>query len=182
MTRASRPKHAHAKPWAWHLAVAASRPATTFIAIMFAALDRDLTDALVQLLNAPFRYPAVWVPTAFVLGACIGSLLNVCILRLPRGRSLLWPGSTCGACFQAIPWRDNIPLVSYWMLRGRCGTCGAGFSSLYFWIELLTAASFAGLWCAEGVFNVRAVGVVPATAIAATNGTDLFLIWIYHAI
>ena len=68
---------------------------------------------------------------------CVGSLLNVCILRLPRGRSLLWPGSTCGACFQRIPWRDNIPLVSYWLLRGRCGTCGAGFSSLYFWIELL---------------------------------------------
>lgn len=149
---------------------------------MPAALSRDLTDALVQLLNAPFRYPAVWLPTAFLIGACVGSLLNVCILRLPRGRSLLWPGSTCGACFQRIQWRDNIPLVSYWLLRGRCGYCGAGFSSLYFWIELLTALSFAGLWAAEVVFNVREVGTVPSAGSTPTDPTDLFLIWIYHSV
>src|SRR5581483_6669578 len=149
--------------------------ATTFIS-MLAARSYDWTDAVVQLLNAPFRYPAVWLPTAFLIGACVGSLLNVCILRIPRGRSMLWPGSTCGSCFQLIHWRDNIPLVSYWLLRGRCRYCGTGFSSRYFWIELLTAVAFGGLWYAEVVCNVRGVGTMPATGYAPTDATDLFFI------
>ena len=49
----------------------------------------------------------------FVIGACVGSFLNVCIHRLPLEKSLLWPGSRCGHCLQPIPWQDNIPLVSY---------------------------------------------------------------------
>ncbi len=147
---------------------------------MLVALSNKWLDPVVQLLNAPFRYPAVWIPTAFLMGACVGSLLNVCILRLPKGRSLIWPGSTCGVCFQRIRWRDNIPLVSYWLLRGRCRYCGTGFSSLYFWIELLTACSFAGLWIAEVVFNVRSVGTAPTTGYTQTDRTDLALIWLFH--
>lgn len=54
----------------------------------------------------------------FILGAIVGSFLNVCIYRIPRERSILWPGSHCGNCWQAIRWYDNIPLVSYWVLRG----------------------------------------------------------------
>ncbi|MCS7167831.1 MAG: prepilin peptidase [Gemmatales bacterium] len=80
---------------------------------------------------------------AFVLGAIIGSFLNVCIYRLPVGESIFWPPSRCGHCGQKIRWYDNIPLVSYWVLRGRCRRCGARFSMRYFWIELLTATLFA---------------------------------------
>src|SRR5437879_3802577 len=91
----------------------------------------------------------------FVLGAVVGSFLNVCIYRLPLEKSLLWPGSRCGHCQQPIRWYDNIPLLSYWWLRGRCRTCGQTFSPRYFLIELLTAASFAGLCYLEVEKNVH---------------------------
>lgn len=98
--------------------------------------------------------PWIGLPLTFVIGACIGSFLNVCIYRLPLEKSLLWPNSRCGRCFQPIRWQDNIPLVSYWLLGGRCRTCGEGFSIRYFWVELTTALSFAGLYYLEVVQNV----------------------------
>ena len=60
----------------------------------------------------------------FVLGTIVGSLLNVCIHRLPLEKSIIWPGSRCSHCLQAIRWYDNVPLLSYVLLRGRCRTCG----------------------------------------------------------
>src|SRR5438046_3747907 len=90
----------------------------------------------------------------FVLGAIVGSLLNVCIHRLPLEKSLLWPGSRCGHCLQAIRWYDNLPLVSYLLLRGRCRTCGVRFSPRYFFIEVLTGLCLAGLFYADVVANV----------------------------
>lgn len=91
----------------------------------------------------------------FVVGAMVGSFLNVCIYRLPLEKSLFWPGSRCGHCFQAIRWYDNIPLLSYWVLRGRCRVCGQRFSVRYFLIELLTALCFVGLFYAEVAGNVH---------------------------
>src|SRR6202049_3306266 len=79
----------------------------------------------------------------FVLGAIVGSFLNVCIYRLPLEKSILWPpASHCSHCLQPIRWYDNIPLLSYWLLWGHCRICGAKFSVRYFFIELLTALSF----------------------------------------
>ena len=98
---------------------------------------------------------ALWVVWMFIIGAMIGSLLNVCIARLPLEKSILWPGSRCGNCLQPIRWYDNIPLVSYWVLRGRCRNCGARFSVRYFLIELLTGLGFAGLFYAEVVANIH---------------------------
>lgn len=97
----------------------------------------------------------VWYVFVFVLGAAVGSGLNVCIGRIPYQKGLLWPSSRCGNCFQPVRWYDNIPLFSYWILRGRCRTCGATFSSRYFWIELFTALSFAGLFHLEIIVNVQ---------------------------
>src|SRR5438270_1536709 len=82
----------------------------------------------------------------FVFGTIVGSLLNVCIYRIPLEKSIIWPGSRCSNCLQAVRWYDNIPLLSYLRLRGRCRTCHARFSSRYFWIELLTGLCFAGLF------------------------------------
>jgi leader peptidase (prepilin peptidase)/N-methyltransferase len=82
----------------------------------------------------------------FIFGTMTGSLLNVCVYRLPLEKSIIWPGSHCGKCLQPIRWYDNIPLVSYLVLRGRCRRCGATFSSRYFLIELLTGLIFAGLF------------------------------------
>jgi leader peptidase (prepilin peptidase)/N-methyltransferase len=96
-----------------------------------------------------------WLVVLFVLGAAFGSLLNVCIARLPLEKSLLWPGSRCGQCLQPIRWYDNIPLLSYWLLRGRCRMCGAPFSVRYFLVELATGLGFAGLFYVVIVRNVH---------------------------
>lgn len=82
-----------------------------------------------------------WHSTAFVLGACIGSFLNVVIYRLPKGRSVVNPGSTC-SCGQAVRWFDNIPILSWLLLRGRARCCGSSFSVRYPLVELLTALLF----------------------------------------
>lgn len=79
---------------------------------------------------------------AFAFGAIVGSFLNVCIFRLPEGQSVVFPGSRCRFCKKAIRWADNIPLVSYAVLKGRCRHCRAAISPQYFWIEFFTAALF----------------------------------------
>jgi leader peptidase (prepilin peptidase)/N-methyltransferase len=81
----------------------------------------------------------------FVLGACIGSFLNVCIYRIPAGASIVTPGSHC-ACGQPIAWHDNIPILSWLVLRGRARCCGRAFSIRYPAVELLTALLFLACW------------------------------------
>jgi leader peptidase (prepilin peptidase)/N-methyltransferase len=96
----------------------------------------------------------------FVLGACVGSLVNVCVYRLPYEKSLLWPGSRCGRCLQPIHWYDNIPLVSYWVLRGRCRSCGQTFSVRYFLVELFTGLAFLGIFCLDVFVNASHIQFV----------------------
>jgi leader peptidase (prepilin peptidase)/N-methyltransferase len=76
---------------------------------------------------------------AAVVGLCIGSFLNVCIYRLPRGQSLVAPPSRCPSCERPLRWYHNIPIVSWLVLRGRCGHCQAPISMQYPIIELVTA-------------------------------------------
>lgn len=90
---------------------------------------------------APWFLPLV----AGVFGACIGSFLNVCIYRIPKGESIVRPGSHCG-CGRPIAWHDNIPVLSWLILRGRARCCGRPFSIRYPAIELLTALLFLGCW------------------------------------
>lgn len=79
---------------------------------------------------------------AFCLGMAIGSFLNVCIYRLPESRSIVHPGSSCPACGFKIPFYDNIPVLSYLFLRGRCRRCGVKISLRYPLVEV-TAGLFA---------------------------------------
>jgi leader peptidase (prepilin peptidase) / N-methyltransferase len=74
----------------------------------------------------------------FILGLCVGSFLNVCIYRLPHGTSIIHPPSACPGCNSAIRWYDNIPLISYILLRGRCRVCKTVISPRYPLVELLT--------------------------------------------
>jgi leader peptidase (prepilin peptidase)/N-methyltransferase len=101
---------------------------------------------LLTMLNRPLEHPVVLLPFVFIVGALVGSMLNVCILRMPLEKSILWPSSHCGNCLRPIRWRDNIPILSYLLLGGKCRNCGTKFSSRYFWIELGTAALFTGLF------------------------------------
>ena len=89
------------------------------------------------------------------LGACIGSFLNVVIYRLPRGKSLVFPGSHCPACGRKIRWYDNVPLVSWFVLRGRCRSCNAPISPRYLVIEAATAAIVAGLYTCFYMLDLR---------------------------
>jgi leader peptidase (prepilin peptidase) / N-methyltransferase len=76
---------------------------------------------------------------AGVLGLCVGSFLNVCVHRLPRRQSVVHPGSRCPACGRDLRWFHNIPVVSWIVLRGRCGHCGAAISLRYPLVEITTA-------------------------------------------
>jgi len=78
----------------------------------------------------------------FIFGLIIGSFLNVCIYRMPRNESIVFPGSRCVSCKKPINWYDNIPLLSYILLRGKCRACGAGISPRYFIVELISALCF----------------------------------------
>jgi len=102
----------------------------------------------------------VLVAIAGVTGLVIGSFLNVVIYRLPRGASLSWPGSHCTACGSPVRWFDNVPVLAWLWLRGRCRSCDARISWRYPAVELATGLLFAGiawrygaqpmtpLWCA----------------------------------
>ncbi|HUH01390.1 MAG TPA: prepilin peptidase [Kofleriaceae bacterium] len=89
---------------------------------------------------------------AFLLGLLWGSFANVCIYRMPptdehpRGRSVVHPGSSCGACGAPVRWYDNLPIVSYLLLRGRCRDCGAGFSPRYLLVEAATGMLFVAMY------------------------------------
>lgn len=78
----------------------------------------------------------------FIVGSIIGSFLNVCIYRLPKGRSVIFPGSHCPNCAAKIHWYDNIPILSFLFLSGKARCCKAKISFRYFIVEALTAAAF----------------------------------------
>jgi len=86
---------------------------------------------------------ALLVASAFVLGLVVGSFLNVCILRIPAGESIVLPASHCPKCGKAIAPYDNVPVLSWLWLRGRCRNCKAPIAALYPAVELLTGLLFA---------------------------------------
>jgi leader peptidase (prepilin peptidase)/N-methyltransferase len=88
----------------------------------------------------------IWFVFIFAFGSCIGSFLNVVIYRMPRDKSLVTPPSSCPSCGKHIRFYDNIPLLSWLMLGGKCRYCKTPISIRYFIIELLTALIFLGLF------------------------------------
>lgn len=87
----------------------------------------------------------------FIFGSVVGSFLNVCIHRMPQGESVVWPHSHCPSCKKKIPGYDNIPFLSYMILRGRCRFCKGKISLRYPLVELLTALLFVALFNRYGL-------------------------------
>ena len=106
-------------------------------------------------------------------GLVVGSFLNVVIYRLPRGESLSWPGSRCRACGTPIKPYDNLPVVSWLLLKGRCRSCGARISARYPIVEALTAAAFVGAALTRGVDDDLALWLPFAAMLIAVAGIDL---------
>ena len=90
--------------------------------------------------------PVVPLIVAALFGAVIGSFLNVCVYRLPLRKSVVWPGSACPGCSRELEWYENIPVISFLALRGRCRTCATIIGWRYPVIEALTAVMFAAAW------------------------------------
>jgi leader peptidase (prepilin peptidase)/N-methyltransferase len=112
------------------------------------------------------------VAFAGTLGLVIGSFLNVVIHRLPRGESLVRPGSHCPGCRRAIaPW-ENVPLLSYLILRGRCRGCGVRIPLRYPAIELLTGVVFAAIALRYGASPMTPVWLAFAAALIAAGAID----------
>jgi leader peptidase (prepilin peptidase) / N-methyltransferase len=118
----------------------------------------------------PFHF---WSLVFFVFGCIVGSFLNVCIHRLPRGMSIVTPPSHCPHCQYSIPWYLNVPLFTWLALRGRCKNCGAPISPRYFIVELLTGVTFLSCWLAFGkmspmiaiIYAIFLAGLIAATFI-----------------
>jgi leader peptidase (prepilin peptidase) / N-methyltransferase len=109
----------------------------------------------------------------FVLGAIIGSFLNVCIYRLPREESIVTPGSSCPQCKKPIAFYDNIPLFSYLILRGKCRHCGEKISARYLAVELLTALLYVTLYCRYGLSLELGVALLFVTILIVISFIDL---------
>jgi leader peptidase (prepilin peptidase)/N-methyltransferase len=109
----------------------------------------------------------------FAPALAVGSFLNVVAARVPLRRSIVHPGSACMSCGAEIAWYDNIPVVSYFSLRGRCRSCGAHFSWRYPAVELATGLLVAGCFLAFGATPDAAVAAVFCGILVAVSATDL---------
>jgi leader peptidase (prepilin peptidase)/N-methyltransferase len=114
---------------------------------------------------------------AALLGLAIGSFLNVCIYRLPLGKSLASPPSACPSCGRSLRWFENVPVAAWIVLGGRCRTCRTPISSVYPLVEAFTAAVFAWGWWHYGPGWILASHLLFACALIV-----LFFIDLHHRI
>jgi leader peptidase (prepilin peptidase)/N-methyltransferase len=109
----------------------------------------------------------------FAPALALGSFLNVVAARLPEGRSLVRPRSSCGSCGTEIAWYDNIPVVSYLVLRGRCSSCGASFSLRYPAVELATALLVAACFWHWGLSGEAVVSAYFCAVLVVLSAIDV---------
>jgi leader peptidase (prepilin peptidase) / N-methyltransferase len=110
---------------------------------------------------------------AFAPGLAIGSFLNVVAARVPLKRSIVSPGSACMSCGQEVAWYDNVPVVSYLVLRGRCRGCATRIGAVYPAVELLTALLIAASFLAFGWSGRSFVAAFFCSVLVAISATDL---------
>jgi leader peptidase (prepilin peptidase) / N-methyltransferase len=110
---------------------------------------------------------------ALAPGLAVGSFLNVVAARVPLKRSIVSPASACMSCGTELAWYDNIPLVSWLVLRGRCRSCGANIAARYPAVELVTALLVAGSVWKFGLSGDAAVAVFFCLVLVAVSATDI---------
>jgi leader peptidase (prepilin peptidase)/N-methyltransferase len=117
--------------------------------------------------------PALAGAYAALVGAVVGSFLNVVIARVPEGESIVRPRSRCPACRRPIPWYDNLPVISWLVLRGRCRGCGARISPRYVVVELLGAAAGWLAWDRHGLSGAAVAELAFVAFLLALAAIDL---------
>ncbi|MGI6496419.1 MAG: prepilin peptidase [Kiritimatiellia bacterium] len=119
-----------------------------------------------------------WIPTVFValFGSCIGSFLNVCIWRIPLGMSIVRPGSHCPRCEHPIPFWQNIPVLSWFALRGRCHYCKEPISIRYPLVEALVALLFLLVWFKFAIPPTMDRPILGLTPFSDPRGIPVYLI------
>jgi leader peptidase (prepilin peptidase)/N-methyltransferase len=125
-----------------------------------------------------------WCGGVFVLGLVVGSFLNVLIARLPYEKSIVWPSSRCFSCFRPIRALDNIPILGYLRLRGRCRHCCVAFSRRYLWVEIGTGLAFLALFVLEVPLNwhgIPALKFDPLAGNSALPPGPALVMFAYHA-
>jgi leader peptidase (prepilin peptidase)/N-methyltransferase len=122
--------------------------------------------------------PPLLVGTFFAaFGLVVGSFLNVCIYRLPLKQSIVWPASRCTTCERPLDWYENVPVVAWLALGGRCRTCQTRISPMYPIVELVTGALFVGSYLLYGVTPLAFVRIAFGCAMIV-----LFVIDLHHRI
>jgi leader peptidase (prepilin peptidase)/N-methyltransferase len=121
----------------------------------------------------------------FCLGATVGSFLNVVIYRLPRGKNLAYPGSYCPRCGHPIRLSDNIPILSWLLLRGKCRNCGGRIPSRYFLVELSVAALFLLVLAGERVMPAGlgfTLDYMPRPRLTPHDGAPFWSMYAMHVV
>lgn len=113
------------------------------------------------------------LPIAAAFGLIVGSFLNVVIYRLPRGTSVVWPASACGGCHRELRWFENIPILSWVVLRGQCARCQSKISVQYPLVEAITALLFVLVAALTPAGPLLAARLVFVCALIVLFGIDL---------
>ena len=119
-----------------------------------------------------------WSAIILALGLCFGSFLNVCIWRIPKEKSVAWPPSACPKCGTRIKGYDNIPVLSWLLLRGKCRSCKAPISIGYPLIELLTGMFFLVIWLIYGISPVAPIYMLAVFGLLLGTFIDLEEMWL----
>ncbi|NQT95529.1 MAG: prepilin peptidase [Candidatus Omnitrophica bacterium] len=115
------------------------------------------------------------IALTIVIGLCVGSFLNVCIYRLPKEKSIVRPRSFCPSCKRQLAWYDNIPILSFLLLGGKCRSCKAKISFRYIIVEMLTASIFVLLTSSFGLSALTIVYTVFAALLIVATFIDFEL-------
>lgn len=120
-----------------------------------------------------FPLPIFIAVMSFIFGACIGSFLNVVIHRMPEGRSIVSPPSHCPACNHTIPFYFNIPIISFLILKGKCGFCNTPISIRYPLVEIITGLLTLGLFLKFGLTQAALFYFIFGAVLIAISFIDL---------